>query len=140
MTPFLDPKIQARFDAYPTHVRPKMLALRELVLQVGAQCFAKTQAEIEETLKWSEPAYVTTNGAGSTVRIDWKPNNPKFCVVYFNCKTNLIDSFRQLFPNDFQFEGNRAIWLDLDAAIPRDALAICIEASLTYHLRRKVRA
>ena len=111
-----------------------MLALRELVLQTAAQ--TPGVGEIEETLKWREPAYVTLNKTGSTVRIDWKPKAPAQYAVYFNCQTHLVESFRQMFPNDFRFEGNRALVLDLKQRLPVDSLSLCMAASFTYHLNR----
>jgi hypothetical protein len=38
-----------------------------------------------------------------------------------------------LFPDDFKFEGNRAIAFDDDEVVPIDALCFCIAAALTYH-------
>ena len=29
--------------------------------------------------------------------------------MYFNCQTNLVETFRTLCPNDFKFEGNRTL-------------------------------
>jgi hypothetical protein len=55
----------------------------------------------------------------------------------FNCQTDLVATFRSLFPNDFRFEGNRAIVFDQQDVVPTDALAFCIAAALTY--RRKQR-
>jgi hypothetical protein len=135
MTPFPSPEVQARFDAYPPRARRRMLALRELVLKTAAQ--TPGVGEIQETLKWGEPAYVTVNKAGSTVRIDWKARAPDRYAIYFNCQTTLIESFRQMFPNDFGFEGNRALSLDLEQKLPVDALGWCLAAAFTYHLTRR---
>ena len=110
-----------------------MLVLRALVLKTAAQ--TPGVGEIEETLKWGEPAYVTVNKAGSTVRIDWKAKAPDQYAVYFNCQTNLVERFRQMFPNDFRFEGNRALILGLDQQLPADALGWCLAAAFTYHLK-----
>jgi hypothetical protein len=138
MTPFRSHEVQARFQAYPANVRRRMLALRELVLNTAAQ--TPGAGDIEETLKWGEPAYVTVNKAGSTVRIDWKPKAPDQYAVYFNCQTNLVESFRQMFPKDFRFEGNRALILDLKQEMPEDSLGFCVAASFSYHLKRARRA
>src|SRR4051812_28493422 len=89
MTPFRSHEVQARFQAYPADVRRRMLALRELVLNTAAR--TPGAGDIEETLKWGEPAFVTVNKAGSTVRIDWKPKAPDQYAVYFNCQTNLVE-------------------------------------------------
>jgi hypothetical protein len=38
-----------------------------------------------------------------------------------------------MFPNDFRFEGNRALVLPLKGPMPKDALAVCVAVALTYH-------
>jgi hypothetical protein len=116
-------------------VRRKLLALRELVFRTAAA--TNGVGEIEETLKWGEPAYVTKNKSGSTVRMDWKKSDPDHYALYFHCQTNLVDTFRTLFPHDFKFEGNRALVFPLESDVPQDSLAMCIAASLTYHLKTR---
>jgi Domain of unknown function (DU1801) len=135
MTPFLDTAVEAKFASYPPRVRRKMLALRELVFRTAAS--TSGVGELLESLKWGEPAYLTKNKSGSTVRMDWKAKDPDSFALYFNCQTNLVETFRTMFPRDFVFEGNRALSLKVDAAIPRDALVMCIAASLTYHAAKK---
>jgi Domain of unknown function (DU1801) len=126
------------FATYPPQICRKLLVLRELIFDI-----AKTTegvGPIEETLKWGEPAYMTAQSkSGSTIRLGWKKSKPTQYAMYFNCQTNLIESFRTLFPNDFKFEGNRAIVFDdddEDVPINVDALCFCIAAALTYHLRK----
>lgn len=120
------------FEAYPARVRRKLLALRELIFATATA--TEGAGELEETLKWGEPAYVTAQTkSGSTVRIDWKKARPNEYAMYFHCQTNLVDTFRAMFPNEFAFEGNRALVFPLDAPVPKETLALCIAASLTYH-------
>ena len=133
MTPFQHKAVAGRFASYPPHVKPKMLALRELVLKTAAG--TPGSGEIEETLKWGEPAYVTKNKTGSTVRMDWKAKSPNTYALYFNCQTSLVESFRKMFPHDFQFEGNRALVFQLDENLPKDSVAFCVAASLTHHVK-----
>jgi len=135
MRPFSSTEVATRYDAYPPKARRQLLALRELVFRTAAT--TEGVGEIEETLKWGEPAYLTRNRSGSTVRIDWKRKDPDHCAVYFNCQTSLVDTFRTLFPGDFRFEGNRALLIPLADKLPEDALAFCIAASLTYHLKKR---
>jgi Domain of unknown function (DU1801) len=135
MKPFASAEVAAKFNSYPPHLRPKLLALREFIFQTAA--IAEGAGEIEESLKWGEPAYVTRNKSGSTVRIDWKKKEPSHYAMYFNCQTNLIETFRALFPDDFKFEGNRALVFALEDKVPKDSLAMCVVASLTYHLKKK---
>lgn len=134
MTPFQSQVVAAKFESYPPEARKPLLALRELVFDT-ARSLAGVAA-IEETLKWGEPAYLTTNKSGTTIRIDWKPKYPERYSVYCHCQTQLIETFRALFPEDFEFEGNRGMHMGLDAPMPTDALRVCIEAALTYHLKR----
>jgi hypothetical protein len=137
MAPFKNTSVAAKFESYPPVVRRKLLALRELVFRTARS--HPEIGELEETLKWGEPAYVTKNGAGSTVRLDWKAKNPNRYAMYFHCQTNLIESFRSMFPNDFEFEGNRALLFQVEERVPLDALSVCIAASLTYHLKTSPR-
>lgn len=136
MTPFSDPAVAAHFANYPISARKKMLALRELIFRTADR--SEGVGQLQETLKWGEPAYVTSQSkSGSTVRIDWKPKAPEQYAMYFHCQTNLVETFKTLFPNDFAFEGNRAIVFNLAEKLPQDALGLCIQAALTYHLRRR---
>lgn len=129
--------MQARFQAYPAAARRDLLALRELVLDVARH--TPGVGQIDETLKWGEPAYLTPNGAGSTVRMDWKPKAPATYALYFNCRTTLVDTFRTLFPHDFAFEGNRALVFQVGGRPPEDALRLCVAAAFTYHARHRAR-
>ena len=90
--------------------------------------------EIDPTGHSREPAYVTAKSrSGSTVRIAWKPSDPRRYAMYFHCQTNLIATFRRRFPTELEFEGNRAIVFDEAEVVPTDALRLCIAAALAYH-------
>ena len=132
MQPFQNAAVAQVFDSYPTPVRSKLMALRDLIFDTAAKTLGV--GALEETLKWSEPAYLTTHTkSGSTVRIAWKATRPLSYVIYFNCHTTLVETFRTLFPNDFEFEGNRAIIFAVAGRLPKRELAWCIAAALTYH-------
>jgi hypothetical protein len=142
-TPFADAAVKAVFDDYPPAARRKLLRLRELIFKVAAQTEGVDFVinPLTETLKWGEPAYLTVplkgkKKSGSTVRIAWKTSAPDQVAMLFNCNTTLVDTFRTLFPNDFSFDGNRALVFHTEAALPTDALALCIRAALTYHARK----
>jgi hypothetical protein len=138
VTPYANVEVARIFDAYPPKIRRKLLTLRELIFKTAAS--TEGVGEIEETLKWGEPAYVTAQSrSGTTIRIDWKESEPSRYVIYFHCQTNLIETFRTMFPAEFKFEGNRAIFFSEVDVVPIDSLTCCIGAALTYH-RRKVRA
>jgi Domain of unknown function (DU1801) len=132
--PIANPAVQAVFDSYPPKLRSKLLALRQLVIDTAASTAGV--GTLEETLKWGEPAYVTTQSkSGSTVRIDRKKNQDRY-AIYFNCNTTLVDTFRSLFPHTFSFEGNRALVFDLNDLLPVEELGFCIAMALTYHHKK----
>jgi hypothetical protein len=136
MTPFKSKSVAQAFDAYPAKPRQKLLALRELIFKIAAS--TEGVGALEETLKWGEPAYTTTqSGSGSTVRIGWKKSTPTQYAMYFNCQTTLIETFKTLFAKEFRFEGNRAIVFKVSATVPADSLAFCVAAALTYHRSRE---
>ena len=92
-------------------------------------------------MRWQQPSYLTPEtGSGSTVRIAWKADRPGEYAIYFNCQTNLVDTFRALFPGEFRYEGNRAIVFTESAPVATDALTFCIAAALTYHRNNKSEA
>jgi Domain of unknown function (DU1801) len=125
--------VQAVFESYPPALRKKLLALRKLIIDTAAEI--KDVGSVNETLKWGEPAYVTLRKQGSTVRIDRKKDQDRY-VIYFNCNTTLVDSFRSLFPHTFTFDGNRALVFDINDKLPKKELAFCIGMALTYHLKK----
>ena len=131
-----DPTVRAVFDAYPSDVRESLLHLRSLILQTAAA--ADEVGTVQETLKWGQPSYLTPKTkSGSTIRIDQVKGQAGRYALYCHCQTSLIESFRALYPEDFQFEGNRAMVFDAATAPPEDALKHCIALALTYHARKK---
>ena len=132
MKPIHDAAVTAKFATYPAEVRRKLLHLRQLILETAEEL--ENVGPITETLKWGEPAYLTSqSGSGSTIRIDWKAKTPDQYAMYFNCKTTLVDTFRTIFPNDFRFEGNRALVFTISDSVPEDSIKHCIGAALVYH-------
>jgi len=110
------------------------MSLRRLILETAAATTGV--GKIEETLKWGQPSYVTSETqSGTTIRIDWRKSTEEEYAIYFHCQTRLAETFRTLFPNDFRFEGNRTLIFSTREALPTDALRYCIEAALTYHMK-----
>jgi len=133
---FADPAVQAAFDAYPKPLRPKLLALRRLILDTAMN--TEGVGAIEETLKWGQPSYLTPETkSGSTIRIDAIKANSGQYAVYFHCQTNLVETFRELYPSDFSYGGNRCIILNAADDVPEPALRHCVALALTYHLKKR---
>jgi hypothetical protein len=92
---------------------------------------------LTETLKWGEPAYLTeATRSGSTIRLGWFRSSELECAVLFNCRTTLVDDFRERFPKVFAYEKNRAILFDAREPLPKAPLSVCFGMALTYHRRR----
>lgn len=129
--------VEAVFRSYPREVRGRVRELRDLIFGTAASIDAV--GPLTETLKWGEPAYLTERSrSGSTIRIGWKAASPNRYALYFNCQTDLVDTFRTLFP-ELRCEGNRAVIFDVDEPLPADCVSRCIELALTYHITRKRR-
>ena len=79
MEVLIDPKTKAKFEDYPKEVLPKMLALRQLLIDTAEEI---NLAKLTETLKWGEPSFLTKHG--STLRMDWKKGTPNQYQLY--CK------------------------------------------------------
>lgn len=103
--------------------------LRQLVLDTASE--STGVGALEETLKWGEPSYCSNSG--STIRMDWKKSKPDQYALYFHCKTRLVDTFREIYRDTFQFDSNRAIVFHINDEIPVNELKHCISLSLTYH-------
>ncbi len=136
MKRFADPRVAAIFAAYPPATRKKLLALRQLIFDVAAN--TDGVGELEETVKWGQPSYLTAaTKSGSTIRIDGVKNSEGRCTVYFNCQTSLIETFKELYRDTLRFEGRRAIILDAADNLPTEELRHCIALALTYHLDKR---
>ncbi len=108
-----------------------LAALRDIIRETGKTA---APAGLIETTKWGQPAFLSaTPRTGTTVRIDALPAEPGKVAIFFHCKTSLVERFRSLFPNDFEFRGNRALVLDAHQPLPHEAIATCVALALTYY-------
>jgi hypothetical protein len=136
MVPFLDPAIEAIFNAFPSNVRQKALKVRACIFDI-AKANPKI-GNIRETLKWGEPAYLASEtNSGSTIRLNKKKGTENKLALYFICKTTLVEEFKMIFGDTFDYEGNRALIVEVDLMPPMDAIKTCLEMALTYQLRGK---
>ncbi len=118
------------FAAYPAAARTRLLRLRKIVRDTAAKMDG---VALEETLKWGQPAYLAKGG--STIRIDALKKDPKRVAMYFICHTDLIATFRELYP-ELTYDGNRAILMSARGKLPEDALRHCVSLALTYRSKR----
>jgi hypothetical protein len=136
--PPLPREVGRAFEAFPTPVRRRLLDVRKLI-------FATAKAHddvgpLTETLKWGEPSYLTERSAsGSTIRLGRVKGSETHAAVLFNCKTTLVETFRERFPDQFEYRQNRALLLPVAGTLAKRPLAVCLSLALTYHLDRRGR-
>jgi Domain of unknown function (DU1801) len=131
-----DPAVDAVFGAYPKPLKAKLLALRRLIFETAAA--TKGVGRLQETLKWGQPSYLTTETkSGSTIRIDRIKSAADQYAVYFHCQTDLVATFRELYPRELSYGGNRSILLNARDELPGPALRHCVALALTYHLNKR---
>lgn len=113
-----------------------MLALRRLIFDTAGNI--EGVGPLQEVLKWGQPSYLTQKTkSGSTIRIDRMKSTASQYAVYFHCQTNLVETFRELYPTELSYGGNRSIILNADDEVPEPALRHCVALALTYHLNKR---
>lgn len=130
------PDVAAVFASYPDALRSALLALRRLILDT-ADATAGVGA-IEETLKWGQPSYLTSETrSGSTIRVaPARSASTDDYAMYFICHTNLVESFEVLFGDVFTYDGRRGLRFSVGDNLPENELRECVAMALTYHLNR----
>jgi hypothetical protein len=131
-----DPKVEAAFNMFPPVIRKELMRLRMLIFDVAYK--TEGVGELEETLKWGQPSYLTTKSkSGSTIRIGREKKTEGDYAIYFKCQTSLVATFKELYRNEFRYEGNRAILFNVNDKIPVRELRHCMAMALTYYLNKK---
>jgi len=120
--------IKEKLDLYPSKARERLNEIRNLIYKIAKE---EQLGEITEDLKWGEPSYSVKKG--SPIRMDWKSKQPNQVSLYFNCKTTLVETFKEIYRGSLQFEGNREIVLPISNSIPTNELKGCISKALRYH-------
>ena len=132
----VDSRVKKAFDAFSPAVRRKLMQLRTLIYSVASE--TEGVGELEETLKWGQPSYLTAKSkSGSTIRIGREKKTEADFAIYFKCQTSLVASFRERYENVFRYEGNRAILFNVEDTILVRDLSHCIAMALTYNLNKR---
>lgn len=133
--PPLPREVNRAFGALPAPIGKRLLQVRALVFAIAAK--HDEVGQLTETLKWGEPAYLTDeSGSGSTIRLG-RLKDSEHAAILFNCKTTLIDTFRERFPDQFEYRQTRALLLPVEGTLPKRELSVCLSLALTYHLDRR---
>jgi hypothetical protein len=62
-------------------------------------------------------------------------NDPSKFAIFFNCQSGLIADFRNRYPKQMQFVGERSVEFSIGQPLPVAELKLCISLALTHHLR-----
>jgi len=128
----INPIVEQIIEAYPDAAKSKFYEIRSVIFEIAKE---NELGDIEETLKWGQPSYLSK--FGSTIRVDWRKSNPNNIDVFFNCKTVLIETFKEIFDDELTYRGNRVVVIELSNPVP-DALKTCILMALNYHKLKKL--
>ena len=106
--------------------------LKALIFETAAQ--SPEIGQLEESLKWGEPSFTPKKrNVGSSVRLAQRDDG---VALMFICTTKLVGRFKEIYPDEFAFEGGRALVFKEGNALPVEPLKHCIGMALTYKLKR----
>jgi Domain of unknown function (DU1801) len=132
---YQSPEVAEAFETHSRPTRDTLLGLRSLIFETAAR--TEGVGKLQETLKWGQPSYLTPDTkSGSTIRIDAIKGTDQV-ALYVHCQTTLGQTFRDMYGEKLQIEGNRAILLRQGVKLPNAELSHCISLALTYHLAKK---
>ncbi|MDP4985494.1 DUF1801 domain-containing protein [Pseudoalteromonas tunicata] len=123
----MNEKVTEKFLSYPAPAQTQLLLLHELIHEL---CREHNLGVITESLKWGEASYSVSGG--SSIRLDFKPKTPDHFYLFFNCKTQLVSTFKELYQQELTFIGNRAIMLNINEPIPIKPIRHCLLLALQY--------
>lgn len=129
----MDQSVKEKFESYPPKARNRLSEIRKIIFEIAEE---KNLGDITEELKWGEPSY--SSKTGSPVRIDWKLKYPNQVSVFVNCKTVLIETYKEIYGSTLQYAGNREIVLPLSEPLPLPELRGCISMALQYHKLKRL--
>jgi hypothetical protein len=58
-------------------------------------------------------------------------------AMFVHCQTDLVATFRELYPKELTYGGNRSVIFNADDDVPKEALRHCVALALTYHLNKR---
>jgi hypothetical protein len=123
----MPPNVEEAFELFSEEAHTLLLEMRQCIFEIAT---SRDLGPVSEELKWGQPSYSVKSG--SPVRFDWNDRSPGQCQLLFHCQTRLVETFREIYSDCLNFEGNRAIVLKLDALPSRTVVTHCLELALTY--------
>ena len=83
------------------------------------------------TTKWGEASFVSSKGV--TIRLAAYKHQQGALGVFFPCSSTMIQNCKELFPEEFEYEKQRAIILSKEGKLNTLTLELVIRAALNYH-------
>ncbi len=121
--------VRKTIKLYPEDIQEKLISIRQMIFTLASK--NPEIGKIEETLKWGEPSYIAQKG--STIRLAWRKSNPESYGIFFNCKSKLVETYKEIYPKSFHYQDNRAMIFNSSQKIPKIELNHCLLLALTYH-------
>ena len=132
---FNNVEVKGVFEAYNDAVRGALMALREIIF-VTAEEYDEV-GELEETLKWGNPSYLTYNPkSGTTIRLSQLCSNAEEYAMSVHCQSTLISEFKEVYP-ELKYDENRSVIFNIKETLPRKTVKHFIYLALSYHHRKK---
>lgn len=122
--------VERYIDDLPEDARNGLLGLRDIIRSAAE---VSGTAPLEENLKWGQPSFAPPKRKGTPIRLSWSQKTPDRVEVLVHCQTTLVDTWRHMFGDAFDFDGTRAVHLPLDKPLQKDALFQMATMALTYH-------
>lgn len=127
-------EVAAVYQSFPTNVRKQLLTLRQMIFNLAAN--NNNVGQIEETLKWGVPSYLTHHPkSGTTIRLQWSPAKEQY-GIYVHCQTSLIPDFKLNHPVNLTFEKSRGVVFGEKEDFPKDTIEKFLLSALTYHSKK----
>ncbi|WP_428688209.1 DUF1801 domain-containing protein [Roseibium sp.] len=124
-------EVSALFSDYPAPTQKALYRLRKLIFETARE--NENIGELQETLKWGQPSYLTQRAkTGTTIRIDRDWSDLGDVALFVSCQSSLVSEWRALFPH-LTFGGNRSVHLRAAEPLPEPELRQMITMALTYH-------
>ena len=132
---FQNPEVEKTFNTYSSKIKKQLLSVRRLIFEIAHK--TNEVGNIEETLKWDNPSYITSKPkSGTTIRLSSVRGSNSEYAISVHCQTTLIAEFKEKYP-ELTYEGNRSIILNLNEKLPSYEIEEFIFLALTYHYRKK---
>ncbi len=126
------PEVDVLITKYPKSVNKRYKEFKSLLVEIAEK--SPDVKKVTEEIKWGEPSY--RSNIGSPVRFGWSKKRPDQFGIYFICSTNLVETFRRVYPGFFQVDGNRGLIFAPDKPLKAEPLVHCLKMALRY---KKVR-